>query len=115
MHILIRISAANLPSFITALVENYGTLKKWLQTEGVKFLTETDTEVIAQLIGYIYSKGELREFEMQRRAEQIRMGGSAGNWEAARHIRTGDSVFGLCRYDNRRKEGKPADFRRRRQ
>lgn len=40
------------------IVENYGTLKKWLQTEGVKFLTETDTEVIVQLIGYIYSKGD---------------------------------------------------------
>jgi glucosamine--fructose-6-phosphate aminotransferase (isomerizing) len=40
------------------IIENYGTLKKWLQTEGINFVTETDTEVIAQLIGYIYSKGD---------------------------------------------------------
>jgi glutamine---fructose-6-phosphate transaminase (isomerizing) len=40
------------------IVENYDTLKKWLQSEGIQFATETDTEVIAQLIGYIYSKGD---------------------------------------------------------
>lgn len=40
------------------IIENYNTLKKWLQTEGVEFTTETDTEVIVQLIGYIYSKGD---------------------------------------------------------
>jgi glucosamine--fructose-6-phosphate aminotransferase (isomerizing) len=40
------------------IIENYNTLKKWLQTEGINFTTETDTEVIAHLIGYIYSKGD---------------------------------------------------------
>ncbi|MBN2180552.1 MAG: glutamine--fructose-6-phosphate aminotransferase, partial [Sedimentisphaerales bacterium] len=36
------------------IIENYDTLKKWLQTEGVEFITDTDTEVIANLIGYFY-------------------------------------------------------------
>lgn len=36
------------------IMENYATLKKWLQSEGVTFTSETDTEVIANLIGYFY-------------------------------------------------------------
>jgi len=40
------------------IIENYVTLKKWLETEGVGFVSETDTEVISNLIGYFYSKGE---------------------------------------------------------
>ena len=39
------------------IIENYGTLKTWLQNEGTKFSSETDTEVIANLIGYFYDKG----------------------------------------------------------
>lgn len=39
------------------IIENYATLKKWLETEGVGFVSETDTEVISNLIGYFYSKG----------------------------------------------------------
>jgi glucosamine--fructose-6-phosphate aminotransferase (isomerizing) len=38
------------------IIENYATLKTWLQKEGVKFASDTDTEVIANLIGYFYSK-----------------------------------------------------------
>ncbi len=40
------------------IIENYSTLKTWLQSEGVPFLSETDTEVISNLIGYIYSGDE---------------------------------------------------------
>ena len=43
------------------IIENYSTLKKWLQTEGVEFASETDTEVIANLIGYFYTKGNKTE------------------------------------------------------
>ena len=32
------------------IIENYGTQKKWLQNEGVEFVSETDTEVIAHLV-----------------------------------------------------------------
>lgn len=37
------------------IIENYATLRTWLQNEGVTFRSETDTEVIANLIGYIYA------------------------------------------------------------
>ncbi len=37
------------------IIENYATLRTWLQSEGVTFRSETDTEVIANLIGYIYA------------------------------------------------------------
>ena len=39
------------------IIENYGTLKTWLENEGAKFVSETDTEVISNLIGYFYAKG----------------------------------------------------------
>jgi len=37
------------------IIENYATLKTWLQNEAVPFASETDTEVVANLIGYIYT------------------------------------------------------------
>ncbi len=40
------------------IIENYATLKTWLQNEGVEFLSETDTEVAANLIGYFYCRGD---------------------------------------------------------
>jgi glucosamine--fructose-6-phosphate aminotransferase (isomerizing) len=40
------------------IIENYETLKTWLENEGAKFASETDTEVIANLIGYFYSKSK---------------------------------------------------------
>ena len=43
------------------IIENYATLKTWLQKEGTEFASETDTEVIANLIGYFYAKGEEAE------------------------------------------------------
>lgn len=43
------------------IIENYGTLKTWLKNEGAKFVSETDTEVIANLIGYFYAKGNEKE------------------------------------------------------
>jgi glucosamine--fructose-6-phosphate aminotransferase (isomerizing) len=40
------------------IIENYSTLKRWLKNEGVAFASETDTEVIANLIGYFYAKAD---------------------------------------------------------
>jgi len=40
------------------IIENYGTLKTWLKNEGIEFKTDTDTEVVSNLIGYFYSKGD---------------------------------------------------------
>jgi glucosamine--fructose-6-phosphate aminotransferase (isomerizing) len=40
------------------IIENYSTLKTWLKNEGAEFASETDTEVIANLIGYFYAKSD---------------------------------------------------------
>ncbi len=52
------------------IIENYSTLKKWLQNEGVEFVSDTDTEVIANLIGYFYSKDENGGLQAQSRFER---------------------------------------------
>jgi len=36
------------------IIENYQTLRTWLQDEGITFVSQTDSEVIAQLIGRFY-------------------------------------------------------------
>ncbi|MGC9330996.1 MAG: glutamine--fructose-6-phosphate transaminase (isomerizing) [Bacteroidales bacterium] len=41
------------------IIENYTRLKKRLKDRGYKFKSETDTEVLANLIEYIYIKGKL--------------------------------------------------------
>ncbi len=48
--------------FVThnGIIENYHTLKKKLEKQGIKFRSETDTEVLAQLIG-INFEGSLNE------------------------------------------------------
>lgn len=40
------------------IIENYQTLKTKLEAEGIKFKSETDTEVLVQLIGYYYKQQE---------------------------------------------------------
>lgn len=40
------------------IIENYSTLKTWLRSEGVAFVSQTDTEVLANLIGYLYCHRE---------------------------------------------------------
>ncbi|HOK96925.1 MAG TPA: glutamine--fructose-6-phosphate transaminase (isomerizing), partial [Anaerohalosphaeraceae bacterium] len=42
------------------IIENYASLKKWLLKEGCTFKSETDTEVVANLIGYFYQKNRSR-------------------------------------------------------
>jgi glutamine---fructose-6-phosphate transaminase (isomerizing) len=42
------------------IIENYAALKKYLQQKGVPFITETDTEVLAQLVGQHY-RGNLEQ------------------------------------------------------
>ena len=43
------------------IIENYAILKKWLIKEGCTFKSETDTEVVANLIGYFYEKNISRD------------------------------------------------------
>ena len=72
------------------IIENYETLKTWLQNEGVEFASDTDTEVIANLIGYFYGKGD----------------GAAGNkcgdgqnkfeWAVQRALRELHGTYGLA-------------------
>ena len=40
------------------IIENYAELREFLQSEGVQFVSDTDTEVVAQLLGYYY-QGDL--------------------------------------------------------
>ncbi len=59
------------------IIENYNTLKKWLIEEGFTFKSQTDTEVLANLIGYFYAKpdgsGNQDKFEwaVQRALNQV--------------------------------------------
>jgi glucosamine--fructose-6-phosphate aminotransferase (isomerizing) len=41
------------------IIENYARLRSRLEERGVKFRSETDTEVLANLIEYIYEKGKV--------------------------------------------------------
>lgn len=41
------------------IIENYSQLKSKLENRGYKFATETDTEVLVNLIEYIYEKGKV--------------------------------------------------------
>ncbi len=38
------------------IIENYSSIKTYLELKGVQFITETDTEVLVQLISFIYYK-----------------------------------------------------------
>ncbi len=51
-------STAKITVVHNGIIENYLTLKKWLCEKGCVFATETDTEVIANLIGYFYATGD---------------------------------------------------------
>ncbi len=41
------------------IIENYSTLKKHLESRGVTFESQTDTEVLANLIEHVYLEGDL--------------------------------------------------------
>ena len=68
------------------IIENYGTLKTWLQNEGTEFASETDTEVIAALIGYFYAKCNEGEPNGQNEFE----------WAVQRALREVHGTFGLA-------------------
>ena len=72
------------------IIENYATLKTWLQKEGAEFASETDTEVIANLIGYFYAKGEKAEGR-KRSAEQNRF-----EWAVQRALHELYGTYGLA-------------------
>ena len=69
------------------IIENYSTLRTWLQTEGAGFISETDTEVIANLIGYFYARSE----EGQKQPDQNRF-----EWAVQRALRELHGTYGLA-------------------
>jgi glucosamine--fructose-6-phosphate aminotransferase (isomerizing) len=69
------------------IIENYATLKTWLQNEGTVFVSETDTEVIANLIGYFYAKtGENGKMSSQNHFE----------WAVQQALQKLHGAFGLA-------------------
>ncbi|MFW5820433.1 MAG: glutamine--fructose-6-phosphate transaminase (isomerizing), partial [Bacteroidota bacterium] len=59
------------------IIENYSTLKTKLEENGYTFKSETDTEVLANLIEYVYSKGHL-EAEIAIRLALTKVVGAYG-------------------------------------
>jgi len=57
------------------IIENYDPIKKFLKSKKVKFKSETDSEVLVQLIGYFFKKGKLN-FEQSVRAALQRVDGA---------------------------------------
>jgi len=72
------------------IIENYGTLKTWLQNEGFEFASETDTEVIANLIGYFYANGD--NGDEQKKPD----GQSKFEWTVQRALQEIHGTFGLA-------------------
>ncbi|MHC4068197.1 MAG: glutamine--fructose-6-phosphate transaminase (isomerizing) [Planctomycetota bacterium] len=52
------------------IIENYATLKTWLQSEGAVFDSETDTEVISNLIGYFYKQAKTKKNKFEWAVQQ---------------------------------------------
>ena len=71
------------------IIENYATLKKWLQSENVKFVSDTDTEVISNLIGYFYCCDE--NGQQQRPS----VGQSKFEWAVQRALHEVHGTYGL--------------------
>lgn len=72
------------------IIENFDTLKTWLQKEGVDFKSDTDTEVVANLIGYFYDKGD-GEDEWKQKAGQNKF-----EWAVQRALQEVHGTYGLA-------------------
>jgi len=71
------------------IIENYATLKTWLQKEGADFASQTDSEVIANLIGHFYATGEAHQ-------EQQPDGQNRFEWAVQRALHELKGTFGLA-------------------
>ncbi len=56
------------------IIENEARLREWLLTKGIRFHSETDTEVVSNLIGYYYNK--YKDFLAAVRIAMTRIQGS---------------------------------------
>jgi glucosamine--fructose-6-phosphate aminotransferase (isomerizing) len=79
------------------IIENYATLKTWLQNKGVEFASETDTEVIANLIGYFYAKGSQDEQAKKSDAQSyVPLTGNKFEWAVQQALGELHGTFGLA-------------------
>lgn len=69
------------------IIENYETLKIWLKNEGATFASDTDTEVIANLIGYFYADAE---------GKQKRDGQNKFEWAVQQALGEVSGTYGLA-------------------
>lgn len=60
--------SGNLSLVHNGIIENYKTLRAMLEKEGYEFCSETDTEVLVQLIEYTQKKGKCNLFTAVQRA-----------------------------------------------
>jgi len=72
------------------IIENYATLKTWLENEGTEFASETDTEVIANLIGHFYAKGDGDE------GRKLSAGQNKFEWAVQQALRELHGTYGLA-------------------
>ncbi len=72
------------------IIENYSTLKTWLKSEGIEFATDTDSEVIASLIGYFYAQCN------DIGGENLHNGQNKFEWSVQRALRELHGTFGLA-------------------
>ena len=59
------------------VIENHVPIKKFLKSKKITFKSDTDTEILVQLIGYFYNSGKLN-FEQSVRAALQRVDGAYG-------------------------------------
>ena len=52
-------TAGNMALVHNGIIENFSSLKEWLISKGIRFVSDTDTEVAVHLINYFY-EGDLR-------------------------------------------------------
>jgi len=51
-----HIDAARMIALVhNGIIENYAALRTWLEAQGVRFRSQTDTEALAQLVGWFYA------------------------------------------------------------
>lgn len=72
------------------IIENFDTLKIWLQEKGAAFVSDTDTEVIAHLIGYFYAEGDDGKWNSQSDGQ------SKFEWAVQRALHELHGTYGLA-------------------
>ena len=68
------------------IIENYAALKKFLTDKGHTFTSQTDTEVLAMLIGDLYAELKAQEPHPARRVAAAARG-AGGAARSRRHLR----------------------------